>query len=320
MWFLPSSRVSKLQVFRLDAKERWCERKSITGVYTNGLCISRLLSDNLFHVKRENCRQILQGHWGPSKKSGKIGSIARSCPKVWTSRAQSLRAKIRRKITWGILAPRKMRPQSCMGFSENIYKLKNVDKDTRYTPIEARVVPASNFDKTRGARFLSKSGAPVHMASKQELSSDELDILQRSRTPLWCLQPVGTVQSLEETRAVLSLGKLCDDHGYSCEWVSGKKPQLTKEGKTSECKTDNFALLVIPGLSTNSGSNSSSTSTLQDLSSTSPAQERCDGLVLGDWCGSLQKPKTKIKRGMTLEIRTTVCEIFLNGWRNSQTI
>ena len=41
-----------------------------------------------------------------------------------------------------------------------------------------------------------------------------------------------TVQLLEETPAVLSLGKLCDDHGCSCEWVSGQKPRLTKKGKT----------------------------------------------------------------------------------------
>ena len=36
-----------------------------------------------------------------------------------------------------------------------------------------------------------------------------------------------TVQLLEETLAVLSLGKLCEDHGYSSyEWVSGHKPRL----------------------------------------------------------------------------------------------
>ena len=40
-----------------------------------------------------------------------------------------------------------------------------------------------------------------------------------------------TVQLLEETPAVPSLGKLCDDHGYSYEWVSGQKPRLTKQGK-----------------------------------------------------------------------------------------
>ena len=33
-----------------------------------------------------------------------------------------------------------------------------------------------------------------------------------------------TVQVLEETPAVLSLGKLCKDHGYSYEWVSGQEP------------------------------------------------------------------------------------------------
>ena len=34
----------------------------------------------------------------------------------------------------------------------------------------------------------------------------------------------------------------------------------------------------------------------------------------------LPKPKTKRNRGMAVEIRTTVCEIFLNGWRSSQKI
>ena len=68
-----------------------------------------------------------------------------------------------------------------------------------------------------------------------------------------------------------------------------RKPRLTKEEKTIICKTDNFVPLVVPGLSTSSGSNSSSTSTLQDLS-TSPAQERSDGLAPGNLCGS--PPKT----------------------------
>ena len=32
-----------------------------------------------------------------------------------------------------------------------------------------------------------------------------------------------TVQLLEDTPAVLSLEKLCEEHGYSYEWVSGQK-------------------------------------------------------------------------------------------------
>ena len=35
---------------------------------------------------------------------------------------------------------------------------------------------------------------------------------------------------------------------------------------------------------------------------------------------NVEKPKTKITRGMANEIRTTVCEIFPCGWRGSQII
>ena len=60
-----------------------------------------------------------------------------------------------------------------------------------------------------------------------------------------------TVQLLEETLAILSPVKLCEDHGYSNEWVSGQKPRVTKDEKSIICKTDNFVPLVVPGLSTN---------------------------------------------------------------------
>ena len=63
-----------------------------------------------------------------------------------------------------------------------------------------------------------------------------MDTAERSRNPtVWTAQvfvhdlnQFVTVQLLEETPAVLSLGKLCKDHGYSYEWVSGQEPRLTK--------------------------------------------------------------------------------------------
>ena len=39
-----------------------------------------------------------------------------------------------------------------------------------------------------------------------------------------------TVKVLENTPAVLSLGKLCDENGYSDEWINGQKPHLIKTG------------------------------------------------------------------------------------------
>ena len=61
-----------------------------------------------------------------------------------------------------------------------------------------------------------------------------------------------TVQLLEETPAVLSLDKLCKDHG------------LTRNGKSIICKTDNFVPLVVRGSSVNSESSSSSTTPSQE--------------------------------------------------------
>ena len=86
----------------------------------------------------------------------------------------------------------------------------------------------------------------MHMMSKRELSSEELDTLRRSRTLAAVRIANGEVHTHEEaqapcnysrkTPAVLSLGKLCEDYGYSYGWVS----QLTKDGKSTTCKTDNL--------------------------------------------------------------------------------
>ena len=42
---------------------------------------------------------------------------------------------------------------------------------------------------------------------------------------------------LENTPAVLSLGKLCDENGYSYEWIHGQKPHLIKDGIRMQCGT-----------------------------------------------------------------------------------
>ena len=78
----------------------------------------------------------------------------------------------------------------------------------------------------------------MHMMSNEEQSSEEMDTVKRSRTPTVVLTASGevhtheeaqvlvhdlnlfvTVQLLDETPAVLSLGKLCEDHGCSYEWA-----------------------------------------------------------------------------------------------------
>ena len=71
-----------------------------------------------------------------------------------------------------------------------------------------------------------------------------------------------TVMLLEETPAVLCLGKLCEDHGYTYHWTSGPKPHLTKNGRRIDCKKSNYVPFVVPGLSTSSCTTPTPTSSL----------------------------------------------------------
>ena len=134
-----------------------------------------------------------------------------------------------------------------MGFGEKNYEFKAEDKATFYSPVEIKAeVPVSK--NTEECMFVVDSGGSMHMLSKKDLSSDEMDTLRRSRNPTTVVTANGeeqtneeaqvylhdldlfvTVQPLDETPAVLSLGKLCSEHGCSYEWKNGETPRLTKK-------------------------------------------------------------------------------------------
>ena len=78
-----------------------------------------------------------------------------------------------------------------------------------------------------------------------------------------------TMKLLEDTPAVLSLGKLCAENGYSYEWINGQKPHLIKNGFRIQCNTENFVPIVVPGLST-------TTSTSSPPTPTTPSSQEID--------------------------------------------
>ena len=80
----------------------------------------------------------------------------------------------------------------------------------------------------------------MHMLSRSDLNSAERETVRVSRNPATvvaangevqtneeatvCVYDLGlflTVHILEDEPAVPSIGKLCEDHGYSCELSSG---------------------------------------------------------------------------------------------------
>ena len=89
----------------------------------------------------------------------------------------------------------------------------------------------------------------------------------------------------DNTPAVLSLGRLCKKNGYSFEWINGEKPHLIVKGIRTPCKTENFVLIVVPGLSASSSSGSSSTSktpSRQESHSSSSSSSSPSSLTVGE--------------------------------------
>ena len=151
---------------------------------------------------------------------------------------------------------------------------------------EEWVLPVASTKEPEEREFVVDSGASMHMVSKKDLNSAELETMRTSRNPTTVMTAKGEVQTreeatvhvteldsfvtvmlLEETLAVLSLGKLCKDHGFSYHRTSGQKPHITQNGKRIDCNISNYVPSVVPGLSTSSNTTStptSSTSSSQD--------------------------------------------------------
>ena len=163
--------------------------------------------------------------------------------------------------------------------AKNVFKLKEHQRAAFFSPSENRCLPASTL-KPEEREFVVDSGASMHMISKKDLSNAEMDTLTKSFSPTTVITANGEVQTheeaivyvkelgifltmkvLENTPAVLSLGKLCDENGYSYEWINGQKPHLIKDGIRIICNTENFVPIVVPGLSSSSSASSSASRT-----------------------------------------------------------
>ena len=115
--------------------------------------------------------------------------------------------------------------------AKNVLKLKEHERATFFSSPENRCLPASTL-KPEEREFVVDSGASMHMVSKKDLSIAEMDTLTKSCSPTIVITANGEVQTheeaivyvkelgifltmkvLENTPAVLSLGKLCDENG-----------------------------------------------------------------------------------------------------------
>ena len=183
-----------------------------------------------------------------------------------------------------------------------MFKLKEHERAAFFSSPENRCLPALTL-KPEEREFVVDSGASMHMISKKDLSEAEMDTLTKSCSPTIVITANGEVQTqeeaivyvkeldifltmkvLENTPAVLSLGKLCDENGYSYEWINGQKPHLIKNGIRIICNTENFVPVVVPGLSSSSSGSSSTSRTpmKQESRSSSSSSSSPSSPTVGD--------------------------------------
>ena len=171
--------------------------------------------------------------------------------------------------------------------AKNVFKLKEHERSAFFSSPENRCLPASTL-KPEEREFVVDSRGSMHMISRKDLSDAEMDTLTKSCSPTIVITANGEVQTheeaivyvkeldifltmkvLENTPAVLSLGKLCDENGYSYEWISGRKPHLIKDGIRILCNTENFVPIVVPGFSSSSSGSSTSRTPMKQESHSS---------------------------------------------------
>ena len=179
--------------------------------------------------------------------------------------------------------------------AKSVLNLKEQERATFFSPSENRCLPASTL-KPEEREFVVDSGASMHMISKKDLSDAEMDTLTKSCSPAIVITANGEVQTheeatvfltmkvLENTPAVLSLGKLCDENGCSYEWINGQKTHLIKDGIRIICNTENFVPIVVPGLSSSSTGSSSTLRTpmKQESHSSSSSSSSSSSLTVSE--------------------------------------
>ena len=131
--------------------------------------------------------------------------------------------------------------RSSVEAGQKCVKIQGEKKAAFFSPSENRRLLASNLQLEERDSVVD-SGASMHMISKKDFSDAEMDTLTKSCSPTIVLTANGEVQTHEEaivyvkeldifltmkvlknTPAALSHGKLCDENGYSHEWINGQR-------------------------------------------------------------------------------------------------
>ena len=249
-------------------------------------------------IQRVKFNKAITRHTKIRDQNPSLGYICPGEPHERSPNAPKFEDRSQEETEWQELGAR----EAAWKLAKSVFKLKEHERATFFSSPENRCLPASTL-KPEEREFVVDSGASMHMISKKDLSKAEMDTLTKSCSPTIVITANGEVQTqeeaivyvkeldifltmkvLENTPAVLSLGKLCDENGYSYEWINGQKPHLIKNGIRIICNTENFVPIVVPGLSSSSSGSSSTSRTpmKQESRSSSSSSTSPSSPTVGD--------------------------------------
>ena len=184
--------------------------------------------------------QRLARHTKIREQNPSLGYICPGEPHQRSSNAPKFEDRSLEETEWQEQGAR----EAAWKLAKSVFKLKEQTRATFFSPSENRSLPASTL-KPEEREFVVDSGASMHMISKKDLSDAEMDTLTDACSPTTVITANGEVQTHEEatvyvkeldvfltmkvldnTTAVLSFGKFCDENGYSYERINGQKPHL----------------------------------------------------------------------------------------------
>ena len=184
------------------------------------------------------------------RPNSSLGRICPGDPQQRSHNAPKFEDRSQEETEWQEQGAR----EAAWKLAKSVFKLKEHERAAFFSPSENRCLPAPSTLKPEESEFVVDSRASMHMISKKDLSDAEMDTLTKSCCPTILITANGEVQTheeatvyvkelekfltmkvLEDTPAVLTLGKICDENGYSCEWINGQKTHLIKNGIRIQC-------------------------------------------------------------------------------------
>ena len=122
-----------------------------------------------------------------------LGLIRPGEPHLRSPNAPKFEGRTQEETEWQEQGAR----EAAWTLAKSVLKLKEKNKATFLSPLENRCLPASTL-KPEEREFVADSGASMHMISKKDLISAEMDTLTTSCSPTIVITANAEVQTHEE--------------------------------------------------------------------------------------------------------------------------